>query len=78
MLEKEKWYLTVPGVLALLFFVLGPLALPLLYKSPKFSLLAKIILTILVLGVTLVVVNILINSLKTLYTQMEQLNLMLK
>jgi len=76
--EKEKWYLTAPGVLVLLFFVLGPLALPLLYKSPKFSLLAKILLTVVVLGVTLVVTNMLINSLKTLYTQMQQLDLLLK
>jgi len=78
MLEKEKWYLTVPGVLALLFFVLGPLALPLLYKSPKFSPIAKILLTFFVLGLTLVVTNMLVNSLKTLYTQMQQLGLLLK
>jgi PDZ domain-containing secreted protein len=44
--EKIKWYLRPIIVVLLLFFVLGPFALPLLYKSPKFSKTLKIILTI--------------------------------
>ena len=44
--EKIKWYLRPISVVLLLFFVLGPFALPLLYKSPKFSKTLKIILTI--------------------------------
>ncbi len=47
--EKVKWYLRPLGVLVLLFVVLGPLALPLLYKSPKFNKTLKIILTIAVI-----------------------------
>ncbi len=47
--EKIKWYLRPLGVLVLLFVVLGPLALPLLYKSPKFNKTLKIILTIAVI-----------------------------
>lgn len=50
--EKVKWYLRPLGVLVLLFVVLGPLALPLLYKSPKFSKTLKIILTIAVIVYT--------------------------
>ena len=46
--KKVKWYLKPVGVILLLFFVLGPFALPLLYKSPKFSKTLKIILTIVV------------------------------
>ena len=43
---KIKWYLRPISVVLLLFFVLGPFALPLLYKSPKFRKTLKIILTI--------------------------------
>lgn len=32
-----KWYHEVWSVLALLFFVLGPFGLPILWKSPRFS-----------------------------------------
>ena len=44
--KKIKWYLRPTSVVLLLFFVLGPFGLPLLYKSPKFSKTLKIILTI--------------------------------
>ncbi len=47
--EKVKWYLRPIGVVLLLFFILGPLGLPLLYKSPKFSKTSKIMLTIAVI-----------------------------
>ena len=46
--NHPKWYLSPPGVLVLLFVVLGPFALPLLYKSPKFNKVQKIVLTIVV------------------------------
>ena len=46
---KIKWYLRPISVVLLLFFVLGPFGLPLLYKSPKFSKTLKIILTIVII-----------------------------
>jgi polyferredoxin len=46
---KIKWYLRPISVVLLLFFILGPFGLPLLYKSPKFSKPLKIILTIVVI-----------------------------
>jgi hypothetical protein len=45
---KSKWYLNPIVVLLLLFFVLGPVGLPLLYKSPHFGRTSRIILTIIV------------------------------
>ncbi|PIS29487.1 hypothetical protein COT42_05175 [Candidatus Saganbacteria bacterium CG08_land_8_20_14_0_20_45_16] len=78
MSNQDKWYYSVPGVLVLLFFVLGPLALPLLYKSPKFNQATKIILTSLVLAATLLVFNLLISSLRQVYVEMKQLEFMLK
>ena len=47
--EKVKWYLRPMGVVLLLFFVLGPFGLPLLYKSQEFSRKLKIVLTIVVI-----------------------------
>jgi hypothetical protein len=47
--EKVKWYMRPMGVVLLLFFVLGPFGLPLLYKSPEFSRKLKIVLTIVVI-----------------------------
>jgi len=45
-----KWYYRPAWVLILLFVVLGPLALPYLWKSPRFSRHMKIVLTVLVLA----------------------------
>ena len=44
-------------VLPLLFFVLGPLALPLLWRSRRFTLLWKGILTVLVTGLTVLLIG---------------------
>ena len=46
---RGKWYLRPVPVVLLLFFVLGPFGLPLLYKSTQFSKTLKIILTIAVI-----------------------------
>ena len=46
---KVKWYLNPISVVLLLFFVLGPFGLPLLYKSPEFNQKLKIVLTIVVI-----------------------------
>ncbi len=43
---RVKWYHSVWFVLFMLFFVLGPFGLPLLWKSPRFSRNAKIAWTI--------------------------------
>jgi hypothetical protein len=50
--KKGKWYLNPLVVLLLLFFVLGPLGLPLLYKSPHFGKTWKKILTIIIVVYT--------------------------
>ncbi len=49
-LQKSKWYYSPWFVLFMILFVLGPFALPLLYKSPRFSLRSKIIWTVLTLA----------------------------
>jgi len=47
-----KWYYRPVWVLILLFLVLGPLALPYLWRSPSFSRRLKVVLTVLALAYT--------------------------
>lgn len=51
--EKPAWYYRPLFVLLMLFFVLGPFGLPLVYKSPCFSKGWKIFLTAAVLIFTI-------------------------
>ena len=50
--EPLKWYYKPGMVVVLLFLVLGPFGLPILYKSPKFNKPWKILLTILMIPYT--------------------------
>lgn len=50
---SSRWYHSVWFILCMLFLVLGPMALPLLWKSPRFSHRAKVGLTIAVAVYTL-------------------------
>ena len=43
---RAKWYQSIWFVLVMLFFVMGPLGLPLLWKSPKFPNWSKVVLTL--------------------------------
>jgi hypothetical protein len=73
-----KWYLRPVGVVLLLFFVLGPFGLPLLYKSPKFSRTSKIILTILVITYTIYLIFASLEIARELYGRMEELQELLR
>lgn len=75
---KVKWYLRPMGVVLLLFFVLGPFGLPLLYKSPKFTKTLKIILTIAVIIYTSYLIFASLEIARQLYGRMGELQDMLK
>ena len=68
--EKVKWYLRPLGVILLLFLVLGPFGLPLLYKSPKFSKRSKILLTVVVIFYTIYLTIASVQMVKQLYIQL--------
>jgi len=70
--EKIKWYLRPLSVVLSLFFVLGPLGLPLLYKSPKFSRTSKTILTMAVVIYTFYLIFISLEIARELYERMEE------
>jgi hypothetical protein len=71
--EKVKWYLRPVSVVLLLFFVLGPFGLSLLYKSPKFSKTTKIILTIAVIIYTSYLIFVSLEIARQLYSRMGKL-----
>jgi hypothetical protein len=75
---KMKWYLRPISVVVLLFFVLGPFGLPLLYKSPKFSKTLKIILTIVVILYTSYLIFASLEIGRELYRRVEELQDILK
>jgi hypothetical protein len=76
--EKVKWYLRPISIVLLLFFILGPFGLPLLYKSPKFSKTSKIILTIAVIIYTSYLIFASLEIARQLYSGMGELQNMLK
>jgi polyferredoxin len=70
---RVKWYLRPISVVLLLFFVLGPFGLPLLYKSPQFSKTLKIILTIAVIIYTSYLIFASLEIGRELYRRMGEL-----
>ena len=76
--EKVKWYLRPIGVVLLLFFVLGPLGLPILYKSPKFSKRVKILLTVGVMIYTAYLIVASVELGRKLFIRMEEYQDVLK
>jgi hypothetical protein len=76
--ENIKWYLRPISVVLLLFFVLGPFGLPLLYKSPKFSRKLKIVLTVVVIIYTIYLIIVSLEIGRKLYLEMEGYQGMMK
>jgi len=72
---RPKWYDNVWVVLVLLFFVVGPFGLPLVWKNPGFSRWVKWLLTIVMvvytvwlLDVTIRMTRAILNESRTLQT----------
>ena len=70
---QGRWYHNVWFVVLMLFVVMGPLAFPLLWKSPRFPLAAKIALTaavsaltVWILGASVDIVTKMINELQAI------------
>ena len=76
--EKVKWYLRPVSVLLLLFFVLGPFGLPLLYRSPKFSKTLKIVLTVVVIIYTSYLIFATVEIGRVLFKRIEEMQGMLE
>lgn len=75
--EDPKWYLSRTTVLVSLFFVLGPFALPLLYKSPKFSIGSKIIITLLFAVYIAIIIHFTLKEINAFNARMQEIDRML-
>ena len=69
-----KWYYRPVWVLILLFVVLGPLGLPYLWRSPRFSRNGKVVLTLLVLLYTALLVDETIQVFRAVTSEMKALD----
>jgi len=63
--KKEKWYLKTPSFV-IAFLCVGPLALPLAWFNPRYSVKKKVIITVIVLILSYFMMVMLGNSLKTI------------
>src|SRR5262249_57722064 len=70
-----KWYYRAWSVVLLLFLVLGPLGLPLLWRSPSFSRGMKLILTIVVLAYSVLLLKAVLTAVRLALEQMNALGL---
>ena len=62
-------------VLVLLFLVLGPLALPYLWRSPSFSRRLKVVLTVLVIAYTGLFIDEMIRFVRAVKNEMDVLGI---
>jgi hypothetical protein len=71
--SRTKWYYRPAWVLVLLFVVLGPIALPILWRSPSFSRPVKVVLTVLVLAYMALFVDETIRVFRMITSEMDML-----
>ena len=70
---KSKWYYNVWFVLFMLFFVLGPFGLPLVWKSPNFSRTTKVVLTVVMTAYTVFLIGLTIRMGQAIVEQADAL-----
>ena len=75
---RPRWYYRPWWVLLMLFAVVGPFGLPLLWKSPSFSRWSKIALTVAVAAYTILLVEAVLIAIRAVIRpaldQMEELD----
>jgi hypothetical protein len=72
---STNWYYRPFWVLVLLFFVLGPLGLPFLWRSPRFTRVLKVTLTVAVVVYTGLLVGETLRVVEALWVEMREINL---
>jgi len=71
---RLRWYHNFWVILILLFFVLGPFGLPMVWKHPKMSQTVKWVLTAAVLAYTLVMIGLLVKLAAAVMSSLESFN----
>ena len=70
----SKWYHNIWFVLVLLFCVLGPFGLPLVWKNPRFARWVKVALTIVVILYTMWLVDVTLKMVHAVMNEINQFN----
>ena len=70
--QQEKWYFKTLWLI-IAFLCVGPLALPLLWLNPRFSVRRKIIVSIIVIVLTYYLTILTANCLKTISSYYQEL-----
>lgn len=73
-MEKPKWYYNVWFTLFMLFFIIGPFGLPLVWKNPHFSRRVKTVLTVIMAVYTVLLVDLTVRIYRSVIQQLDQLN----
>ena len=71
---KPRWYYNIWFVLLMLFFVLGPLGLPLVWKNPRFSRWVKVMLTLIMVLYTVLLIDLTLRAVRAVTEQVNQFN----
>ena len=69
-----KWHQNIWIILFLLFFVLGPFGLPLVWKNPRFSRAVKVTLTLVMVLYALLLVDMTIKMFQSVTKEVNQFN----
>ena len=72
--RKSKWHQSTTAVVIALLSV-GPFALPLVWFNPRYSVVTRIIITVLVLFATAMLIHFTISAYTSLITQIDMLGL---
>jgi predicted nucleic acid-binding Zn ribbon protein len=72
--SQTKWYFQT-SVIVIAILVVGPLALPLVWLNPRYSLVVKILVTIVVLVITVLLTQLSIEMYQRLIKQINALGL---
>jgi lipopolysaccharide export LptBFGC system permease protein LptF len=70
--KKEKWYFQLKFLIIAVFCV-GPLAIPLLWRNPRYSIRTKIITSVIILLLTYVLTVVFAKELKIFLEAYQQL-----
>lgn len=70
--QQEKWYFKT-SILIIAFLCVGPFALPLIWINPRFSKLAKIIISMIIIILSYYSIVILMKSIKSITAYYQQI-----
>ena len=72
--KAAKWYYNIWFVLLMLFFVVGPFGLPLVWKNPRFPRWLKLTLTLAMIAYTALLVDLTIRMTRAVLEHVNEFN----